>query len=211
MEFLENHPDYALCFNAIMIYYEYEMRYMSHPEQLLLKKDTLVTEDLIESNYIGNFSCCMYRASMVREIPKAIFDIYTVDWMFNMACSRLGRIGFIRDWMSVYRIHANGAWSGKSYLDRRRDLCQVIDSYNKFFSYEYSEQFSKLKEKVTRQYGDEYEKQVDNRSEKSSPLSLHKSKQQMNLIKKCGYLLIRSIRNPRAAYNKLRTIIINIE
>lgn len=211
LEFLENHPDYSLCFNAIMLYFENDDRYAPHPEQLSFHNEAVTTEDLIDTNYIGNFSCCMYRASIVKKIPKAIYDIYTADWMFNMACGRFGKIGFIRDWMSVYRIHAKGAWSSKSHRDQCRALCNAIDSYNKFFAYEYNEQFSKLKAKVTRQYGDVNAIQVDNRKENLIRSSLPKSNQQMTFFKKCGNLVLRSIRNPRAAYKKLRTSIINIE
>lgn len=90
-KFLESHPDYSLCFNAIMLFYEDEKEYLPHTEQLLLNKDTLTIEDLIKTNLIGNFSCCMYRTDTVQKLPDELFDICTWDWMFNMACSRLGK------------------------------------------------------------------------------------------------------------------------
>jgi glycosyltransferase involved in cell wall biosynthesis len=152
LEFLEGHPDHSLCFHAVVLYFESEGRYALTKAQSLPKKDSLTTEDLIESNYICGFSVCMYRASVVRNIPEEIFGIYAVDWMFNMACGRLGKIGYIRDWMSVYRIHAKGAWGGKSRTDQLRDQITNIDPYNHFFSYEYDEQFRKLKERLYRLY-----------------------------------------------------------
>ena len=148
LEFLESHPDYALCFNALIIYYEEENKYVPHSEPLQIHKDTFTIEDLIDYNYIGNFSCCMYRASIVRKVPPAIFDIFTVDWMFNMACARLGKIGFLKDWMSVYRKHSQGAWSTKSNQDQGSELPPLIDIYNQFFNYEYDTQFRRLKEKI---------------------------------------------------------------
>ena len=136
LEFLDSHPDYALCFNAVMLYFEDENRYAPHSGQLLLKKNTLTTADLIENNCIGSTCSCMHRASIVRKLPEGIFDNLFGDWMLNMACGRLGKIGFIRDWMSVYRIHPHGAWSGKSYADQRQTMVAAIDSYNHFFDYE---------------------------------------------------------------------------
>lgn len=141
--FLVSHQDYAMCFSAIMIYYEHRNRYEPHHGQLLFDKNTLKPEDLIEQNHIGNFSCCMYRTTIIRLLPPTIYDIFTVDWMFNIACSRLGKVGFIRDWMSVYRIHSRGAWSGRNEIDKLRELRQLINVYDKFYNYEYTLTFSK--------------------------------------------------------------------
>jgi glycosyltransferase involved in cell wall biosynthesis len=184
MEFLESHSDYSMCFNAIMLYYEDEKKYVAHTGQLMLTRDTLTIEDLIKTNVIGNFSCCMYRTDTVRKLPDELFDISTWDWMFNMACSRLGKIGFIGDWMSVYRIRPHGAWSGKSRVDQRQSMIAAIDSYDQFFDYEYHEQFRKLKNKLAVQYGDSFKREVP-------------------LWKKYGGLLIHAIKHPRKAYNGL--------
>ncbi len=143
MAFLETHPDYSMCFSAIMIYFEDRNRFEPHHDQLLIDKNVLTTEDLIEQNYIGNFSCCMYRTSVVRQLPPGIFDLFTVDWMFNIACSRIGDIGFIRDWMSVYRKHPQGAWAGREELGKLKELRHLIDVYNEFFDYEHKVAFTK--------------------------------------------------------------------
>ena len=184
MEFLESHPGYSLCFNAIMLYYDDEKKYVPHTGQLMLARNTFAIEDLIKNNFIGNFSCCMYRTDAVRKLPDELFDIDTWDWMFNMACSRLGKIGFIRDWMSAYRIRPHGAWSGKSYADQRRSMIAAIDSYNQFFNYEYHEQFCKLKNKFGVQYSINFNRVVP-------------------LLKKYGGLSIYAIKHPRKAFNNL--------
>ena len=147
-EFLESHPAYSLCFNGIVLHYESGNSYVLHYDQAALTKNTLTTEDLIESNFIGNFSCCMYRADVVRALPQALFTMCTWDWMFNMACSRLGKIGFIRDWMSVYRIRSHGAWSGRSSAEQRKMMVAAIDSYDAYFDHEYHEAFSRLKRRL---------------------------------------------------------------
>jgi glycosyltransferase involved in cell wall biosynthesis len=181
LEFLESHPDYALCFNAVMLYFEDENRYAPHSGQLLLKKNTLTTADLIENNCIGSACSCMHRASIVRKLPEVIFDNYLGDWVINMACGRLGKIGFIRDWMTVYRIHSAGSWGGRSKVDQHRDMLTAIDIYNQLFSYEYDEQFRRLKASL--QHG--------------------------QITKKYGNLLIRAIKHPKKAYNILRRTILN--
>ena len=71
MALLESHPAYSMCFNAFTIYFEANGRSEPFQDQLLLEKDFLTTEALIEQNYIGNFSCCMYRTEIVRKLPRS--------------------------------------------------------------------------------------------------------------------------------------------
>jgi glycosyltransferase involved in cell wall biosynthesis len=147
-DFLEEHENYSLCFNAISLFYEDENTFAPHGDQAALTKRTLTTEDLIKKNYIGNFSCCMYRTEIVRKLPPEIYDFYTVDWMFNLACSQLGKIGFIRKQMSVYRLHAKGAWTGMTGVEKLKQLDQYIDTYNHFFDYKYDALFQKYKDDI---------------------------------------------------------------
>jgi len=197
-EFLESHPDYSLCFNAVIVYCQNENRYEPFAEQLSLEKDTLTTEDLVEYNYIGNLSTCMYRTSIIRQLPEEIYNRFLADWVLNMACGRMGKIGFIRDWMSVYRRHSKGLWSGAEPIDKSRTLSAAIDSYNQLFCYDYDKQFRKQKEILEKCIA-QYEKQ----------LQVQGRARQVYLVKLCGSLLIRGIRHPKKAYNRLRTIIRN--
>jgi hypothetical protein len=60
-----------------------------------------------------------------------------------MACGQFGPIGLLRDIMSVYRKHANGAWAGQPVLEAQKKLFQYIDHYNEYFEYKYQAQFKK--------------------------------------------------------------------
>jgi glycosyltransferase involved in cell wall biosynthesis len=148
MIYLQTHPDLSMCFSAFQIYYEDKKLLEPFADQVLLKKDVLTTEDLIENNYIGNFSCCMYRTDVVRKLPKELFEIFTVDWLFNMTCGQFGKIGFIREQMSVYRKHSQGAWAGREELSKLRELSRLIDVYNVFFNNKYEPLFKRFKEVV---------------------------------------------------------------
>ncbi len=143
MEFLADHPEFSMCFSAFMIRNEEENTLAPFGFQVQLEKDVLSTADLIEENYIGNFSCCMYRARAIREIPREIFSVFTVDWMFNMACGELGPIGFMRERMSVYRKHGQGAWTGRPELEQLDAILPLIDTYNRFLGGKYEKQFEK--------------------------------------------------------------------
>jgi hypothetical protein len=137
-----------MCFCAVTLYYQDQERQTAHAGQAALKSAVLTTEDLIGTNYIGTFSCCMYRADLIRRLPPALFDLYTVDWMFNMVCGEFGAIGFIRDPMCVYRLHSRGAWTGKGAYERLEELCRHIDDYNAYFAYKYDAPFKQLKKRT---------------------------------------------------------------
>lgn len=148
-DFLEEHGEFSMCFSPFIILYEETGTFALHRESmydpLYLPRDFLTTEDLIEQNYIGNFSCCMYRTRVIRQLPQEIFEMYTVDWLFNMVCGQFGRIGFLRDWMSVYRKHSGGAWAGSSTLENHKKWVQLIDIYNEYFEYRYDRLFMEKK------------------------------------------------------------------
>jgi glycosyltransferase involved in cell wall biosynthesis len=144
-DFLKQHAECSMCFCALTLYYQDKQEWTPHAGQASLKKAYLSTADLIRVNYIGTFSCCMYRADVVRRLPPALFEMYTVDWMFNMACGELGKIGYIRDRMCVYRLHSQGAWTGQGEQQRLDALSRSIDDYNAFFQYKYDRLFGELK------------------------------------------------------------------
>lgn len=151
MMYLEAHPDLSMCFSAFDIYYEDKNLLEPFADQVTLKKEFLTTEDLIQNNYIGNFSCCMYRRDVVEKLPPGIFEVFTVDWMFNMACGQFGNIGYMPERMSVYRKHSQGAWAGMEELKKLKELSRLIDVYNDLFDYKYNDLFLQFKEVVENQ------------------------------------------------------------
>lgn len=153
MDLLEHHPQYSMCFSAFTLYYQEENRFTPFSDQLEIAKNELTIEDLLYKNYIGNFSCCMYRASVVHSLPADLFDMFTVDWLFNMVCGEIGKIGFIRERMSVYRKHSGGAWTGKDPRDQLVGLISLIEVYNKYFLYKYDRQFNIIKKTAEYEIG----------------------------------------------------------
>jgi glycosyltransferase involved in cell wall biosynthesis len=147
-QFLDAHQDCSMCFSALMIFFEDTNTFLPN---LLPTQDFLDTENLIERNDIANFSCCMYRASVVKQLPPGIYNMYIADWMFNIACSQLGRSGFIREFMSVYRKHSGAAWSGMSTVESLRKTCELMDIYNRFLEYKYDTLFTSHKKKIEEQ------------------------------------------------------------
>jgi len=149
VNYLESNIDCSMCFNKLYLYYQDQDAMIIHPSQEKIKTESKFTiKDLIYDNFIGNFSCCMYRKKLVDFLNENIYNFYTVDWMFNMAISEFGKIGFIDEVMSVYRIHGGGAWSGNSEEKKLLDWIECIDVYDEFFKRKYKKEFRNLKKRI---------------------------------------------------------------
>lgn len=147
-QYLRARPDFAMCFSTLNLYYEAENKFVLFEDQLKFPRDEVNIHDLIKNNLIGNFSCCMYRTKAVRKLSPRLFEFFTVDWMFNMAISQIGRIGYIRESLSVYRKHDSGAWTGKTQVQQATELLILIDTYNHFLQYRYNADFLKNKQGI---------------------------------------------------------------
>lgn len=151
MDRLEKEMDLSMCFSEIILYYEEADKFVPHNVVNKVEKGKITTDELIEYNFIGNFSCCMYRRDTISQLPKGLFDIYTVDWMLNITCGELGDIGYLPDYMSVYRLHNAGSWTGRTEKDKLLELATMIDIYDNFLNLGHHKQFSIYKENIKRE------------------------------------------------------------
>lgn len=150
MNFLYLNKNVSMVFSSIIIKFENNDEFIFFNQERPLFKNEISTVDLIEYNYIGNFSCCMYKKETIQNLSPDLFDLFVVDWMFNLACSESGNIGYIDEYMSIYRKHQKGVWSSKPMNDQNRELLSLIDEYNEYFNYRYNSEFQKLKQNIIR-------------------------------------------------------------
>ncbi len=151
MQFLEDHPECAFCFNAITLLYEGDGFSIPHPTQVKFmrkRKYLLTTSELIYYNFIGNFSCCMYRKEILERLPPDLFDMFVVDWMFNIYCSQFGKIGFLYDIMSVYRIHEGSLWSSQKNEEKLLSWIKYAGEYDRYLNHKYNKDFEKIRVRI---------------------------------------------------------------
>ena len=144
--YLEKNSKLSMCFSSYQFYFEDKDNYTNYESAAKYWKKTFTTRDIIKNNFIGNFSCCVYRSSIIKKFPKELFDIYTVDWMFNIYCSLFGKLGFINTIFSVYRKHNKATWSGLDKREQTSTLISLIDTYDKFLKFKYKKLFKKKKD-----------------------------------------------------------------
>lgn len=119
--FLDTHPDYALCFHRVINYYEDRgTKSLSNGGQ---KTDTDIL-DLARSNYISNVSVC-FRNRLFGELPRWFDRVSTYDYALHLLNAQYGKIHYMRRPMAVYRQRSTAIWS-EAGTDKKLDIALVI-------------------------------------------------------------------------------------
>jgi glycosyltransferase involved in cell wall biosynthesis len=158
LEFLKSHPGCVLCFHDFYMYLQEEGKSALFDLQQELQAEIITTQELILNNYIGNFSCCMYDARVMKKIPSGLFDLPMADWMFNIYLSQFGEIGHLKETLSVYRKHTEGLWTGRELETREVQLHGFIEEYNKFLNYDFDPEFSVVQKRIVNTSPDKFKK-----------------------------------------------------
>ncbi len=114
VDFMEQNPDYSICFhNVKRIFENSSISQDIFPEQVVLTSIYDISkESLLECNFIPTNSV-IYRWSAVKNVVDKIPDkIVPGDWYLNLIFAECGKIHFIREVMSVYRINQGSIWGG---------------------------------------------------------------------------------------------------
>ncbi|MFQ6760357.1 MAG: glycosyltransferase [Alphaproteobacteria bacterium] len=146
MMFLKRHKNCSMCFSKILVSNEINqttrvLQRQKGLKKILSAKDFCKTES---NNLIGNFSCCMFRAKYMKNLPPVLYktrlsEIPLVFWLDNFS-----RIGFISEIMSVYRQHENGVWSGAQSNNRLKQWLTVRETCKSVCRKKYIKYFDKI-------------------------------------------------------------------
>lgn len=107
VDFLEAHSDYSMCFhNARVVYENAQHPRASHP--MTMHAQSEFTLDDITRDWSIATAAVVFRGELMREIPAWVHESVVVDLpVFALLASR-GRVGYLPDEMSVYRVNSGG-------------------------------------------------------------------------------------------------------
>ncbi|MBZ0204738.1 MAG: glycosyltransferase [Flavobacteriales bacterium] len=109
VDFLESHPLYSMCFHRAMLKKGDKLE--PHPIPASVNLDDVRFTDLLETvNFIAHASV-VYRNELM-PLPAWFYKLPFGDLGLHLLNSRKGKIKCLDEFMSVYRITAQGAWSG---------------------------------------------------------------------------------------------------
>ena len=137
VDFLEGHPDYSICFHPVKVIYEDKPNKTNiYPSKKLLSEE-LTFEKLLFNNFIQTNSV-VYRWRFLDEDINEVIPtgIIPSDWYLHLCHAKVGKIGVLKDVMSVYRRHSGGIWSDTDATSKnlhRRHGLKEIKMYNSVY------------------------------------------------------------------------------
>jgi glycosyltransferase involved in cell wall biosynthesis len=137
VDFLDQNPDYAVCFHSVLKVYEDGSR----EPKVVRPKDQRTSfdlKDLLASMFIPTCST-LIRNGLIGELPEFAYSLKMLDWLILVLAARHGRIGFLDEVMAVYRVHPSGLWSSMSMVDRLTANIQFLEAINSYLEYQYDE------------------------------------------------------------------------
>ncbi len=134
-DFLENNPLYYGCFHDCMRIYEGEN---SKQKQNLRIGNRKIAEEvdlisIIDENNIDS-SSIMFR-NLIEEIPKYWTEATSkVDYALMITIAEHGKIKYLPEVMSVYRIHDGSIWSSRNEIYKEKEAIKFYHLLQEHFS-----------------------------------------------------------------------------
>jgi len=123
-DFLENNPDFAICFHNMQIIYEDE----PHLNRISNIKQKGITniKTLARGNYIYTASCIFRKNFSV--FPDWYYKCPVGDYPLHLLNAQYGKIKFINEVMGVYRVHKGGVWENTNLSYRLEEWIKMLDN-----------------------------------------------------------------------------------
>jgi len=136
VDFLDTHPDCMICFHNVLAVYEDGTKDAKNrcPDD---QKEFTDIEELLKGNFIASCSI-MYRREPVIQIPDWFLTARMGDWPLNILRAQHGKIGYIDEVMSAYRVHSSGVWSLRKRSHQLLTSIKVLDHIDRDLGFKYS-------------------------------------------------------------------------
>lgn len=136
VDFLETHPDYSMCFHqADLLFEDGTTRKCNYFDKDL----TLGFKDLVNKNVVSTASC-VFRNSF-QTMPEWFYNLQAGDWGLHLLNAERGKIYYMNDTMSVYRMHQGGLWTKLTYREVESRNIKNLQTLNEAFNFQYNGDF----------------------------------------------------------------------
>lgn len=137
VDFLDTHPNCSLCFHASKIIFEdgsSRKPIVYVPTEI---KPFYTIEDVLGKRDFIHTASTMFRRGLFGEFPKWFLSPAPGDWVLYILCGQYGKIGYIDEVKSVYRIHSGGIWSSKGLTQRLLRQIELLRTINAHLNFRY--------------------------------------------------------------------------
>jgi glycosyltransferase involved in cell wall biosynthesis len=136
-DYLEAHPDCALCFhNARMVFEDH-----SEPPSNYCpadQKEVSTLEDIVAQCFL--IPCTvMFRNKLLGELPDCFYRVTNADWILFVLLAEHGYFRYLNEVMATYRQHGNGLWQGLAHAARLRTHINTYRTIDEHLNFRYTE------------------------------------------------------------------------
>jgi glycosyltransferase involved in cell wall biosynthesis len=135
VEFLDTHPDFAICCHRARILNEVDLGYADVSPSLPAGSYTI--EDLLKGNFVMT-STTVLRRDLYGPLPSCFSGMNLGDWPRLALAARQGKIELMDDVMAAYRVHSAGIWSSLPLKNRLRDTIRMLKALDQYLGLQYT-------------------------------------------------------------------------
>jgi glycosyltransferase involved in cell wall biosynthesis len=135
VEFLETHPDFAVCCHRARILHEVHIGYADVSPSLAAGSYTI--EDLLKGNFVMT-STTVVRRNLFGPLPGCFSETGLGDWPRLALAARQGKIELMDEVMAAYRVHAGGIWSSLPVTRRLRDTVRMLRALDQHLGFQHT-------------------------------------------------------------------------
>ena len=145
VDYLESNPDCSMCFhNAYLLNQERGERIIKYTGQ---NKNTYTIEDILQANFTTTASV-MFRRIYCMDLVDMVRTVHSMDHFIFIHIAQFGKIGYIDNIMSVYRLHGSGVHTSLSKIDKYINKIKTCDEIDKHLKCKYHKTIRKIKSKI---------------------------------------------------------------
>jgi glycosyltransferase involved in cell wall biosynthesis len=149
VDFLDAHPDCALCCHRVRFLDEQSMETYPGVEVFpSFRAGSYSIEDLLKGNFVMTCSTVL-RRDLIGPIPGWFSKMKLGDWPLFAFVARHGSIELMDEIMADYRVHAGGIWTAMPQASRVKAGIQMLKALDRHFGFHYADT---IREKIARPY-----------------------------------------------------------
>lgn len=160
--FLESHPDYSLCCHDALLVYEHKAKapayFTAFQQDCTLEAATLLGRWTIPS------ASMVFRRNIVTELRPWMEQVNHGDLLLHLLCMDKGKIWYINQLMSVYRVSLEGTSMTARFREKQEFLLGKIEYLFSHFDEQTDFRHAEVlhdaleKRRLTNRFGKEYKK-----------------------------------------------------
>ncbi len=132
VDFLDARDDHTICFHKALVR-ERDGRPDWYIPVAFQPKQVFNLQYLLGVCNPMTTASIMFRQGFIHELPDWVYDLGFTDWVLQILLAQHGKIGYINETMSVYRIHLQGNWSQQNQIQGLLGKIKFFEHLSKHF------------------------------------------------------------------------------